>query len=110
LASGVQQLLSHSIILDDFKEPKSPHLLTEVLDGQVVDERGNCPHDLPTPAGQEKGHLGMLIEGVLLRVQIIEALGNQRWDPVGITFVDTPWELDKSQQVTLSGDLSDADG
>jgi hypothetical protein len=60
--------------------------------------------------GQKERYIGMPVEETRGGIQIHEALGYQWRDPVGVTFVHPPWELDEGPQVAPGGHGLNLDG
>ena len=85
---GFEQGGEHRRIVLGLEKTELAHAVLVAFAPQPADLRGNAAHRPCHSVGEEELHLGMLEIGVLLRVQMFEALEIERRHPVRVIAVD----------------------
>ena len=107
LLGGVQQRARGLGVVLALKPAEQPPLVVLKLVEVVVDVRADPPNHSPVAVGQEELGLGVLEERVLLTIQPLLEVHQQRRHPVGLVAIQPPGKLDEGVQLGLGGDRAD---
>src|SRR5204862_7137923 len=91
------------------EEAEQPPLVALKLVEAVVHVGGDAAHRRPAAPGQEVLGLGVLEEGVLIAVEVLLALRDQRRNPHGLVPVQSPGKADEPHELAARANRSDID-
>jgi hypothetical protein len=106
IGGGSDQRCRYLVIIDGLEEAEEARTIVELPIVLVIDNGSDGPDHLPVSTSQEKLSLGVLPEGIALRVQSFLYLADDGWHPIRVMGIDTPGKAHEALEVLWSGNRS----